>query len=210
MNEVFEKIIARLEENIVNADLECASWKDKTSVLFRCADARRMTFVDTIEIIKQVVKEYNNDTINQIAEMYASCLTKYGVDVTEKWETAIQNTYAMEQAYMRGRQDEIDKFAKFRDEYDKDINVSSNDRWIPFTERKTDEDEKEAYGCDIMLSCKLPEEDEEILVTYRNGYVDTDTFLRDGYECYLDSGAEFVTEAVAWMPKPKGYQPIGD
>lgn len=81
--------------------------------------------------------------------------------------------------------------------------------WIPFEEREADEDEREAYGCDYMLSCKLPDEDEEILVTYSNGCVGEDIFLRDGYECYLDSGVEFVTEAIAWMPKPEPYKKEG-
>ena len=57
-----------------------------------------------------------------------------------------------------------------------------------------------------MLCGKLPEEDEEILVSYKNGYVDTDVFMRDGNACYLDSGNEFVEEAIAWMPKPKAYK----
>jgi hypothetical protein len=81
--------------------------------------------------------------------------------------------------------------------------------WIPFEEKEADEDEKEAYGCEYMLCCKLPDEDEEILVTYANGNVGEDIFLRDGYECYLDSGAEFITEAIAWMPKPKPYKKEG-
>ena len=81
--------------------------------------------------------------------------------------------------------------------------------WIPFEEKEADEDEKEAYGCEYMLCCKLPDEDEEILVTYVNGNVGEDIFLRDGYECYLDSGAEFITEAIAWMPKPQPYKKEG-
>ena len=81
--------------------------------------------------------------------------------------------------------------------------------WIPFEEKEADEDEKEAYGCEYMLCCKLPDEDEEILVTYANGNVGEDIFLRDGYECYLDSGAEFITEAIAWMPKPQPYKKEG-
>lgn len=86
----------------------------------------------------------------------------------------------------------------------------NNQGWIPFTERAADPEEREAYGCDMILSCPLPEEDEEILVTYKNGYVGLDTFLRDGYELYLDSGAAFITEAIAWKPKPAGYCQEGE
>lgn len=78
--------------------------------------------------------------------------------------------------------------------------------WIPFKEREVDEEEREMYRCDMMLIGELPDEDEDILVTYDNGRVDSDTFLRDGYECYLDSGAAFVTEAIAWMPFPEAYK----
>lgn len=91
--------------------------------------------------------------------------------------------------------------------------------WIPFTHRNMDREEFEEFQNVIdydyednpyILDCKLPEEDEEILVTYASGYVDTDTFLRDGFDCYLDSGCEFVTEAIAWMPKPDGFKPNKD
>ena len=78
--------------------------------------------------------------------------------------------------------------------------------WIPFKEREADPEERMTYGCDMILDCKLPDEDEEILVTYANGTVRQDIFERDGYECYLDSGAEFVIEAVAWQPLPEPYK----
>jgi hypothetical protein len=81
-----------------------------------------------------------------------------------------------------------------------------DEMWIPFEEKEADEDEREEYGCEYILCNKLPDEDEEILVTYFSGHVGEDTFLRDGYECYLDSGMEFITEAIAWMPKPKPYK----
>ena len=87
--------------------------------------------------------------------------------------------------------------------------------WIPFEQREADEEEKEYwlenYGQEIeyMLCGRLPDEDEEIIVTYSNGYVSEDIFLRDGVDCYLDSGNELVTEAIAWMPKPQPYKKEG-
>jgi hypothetical protein len=65
-------------------------------------------------------------------------IKRYGVDVTEKWATATQNAAALNQAYLRGRQDERDKFDEWREEC-KDTNVSaklsekltcSDDGWI--------------------------------------------------------------------------------
>ena len=89
-----------------------------------------------------------------------------------------------------------------------------NNGWIPFVQREMTEDEKESFGdFNFMLDCQLPDEDEEILVTYKfkdELYVYVDTFMRDGSECYLDSGRDFVTEAVAWRKKPQPYQPKGE
>lgn len=62
--------------------------------------------------------------------------------------------------------------------------------WIPFTLE------------DNFLNCPLPEEDQEILVTDGHS-VWTDTFCRDGDDCYLDGGYEFVAEVTAWQPKPE-------
>ena len=89
-----------------------------------------------------------------------------------------------------------------------DVEKEYNNGWIPFVQRKltTEEKEEMVTDYDFILDCKLPEEDEEILVTYANGHVDTDIFLRDGSDCYLDSGNDFITEAIAWMPKPQPYK----
>ena len=78
--------------------------------------------------------------------------------------------------------------------------------WIPFKIREADEEEQHEYGFTHMIDCKLPEDDEEILVTYSSGYVGVDTFIHEGFECYLDSNKEIGTEAVAWMPLPEPYK----
>lgn len=81
-----------------------------------------------------------------------------------------------------------------------------NCEWILFKEREADDEEREVYECYAMLDCKLPDEDEDILVTYASGRVGFDTFLTEGYEYYLDSGAQFISEAIAWMPLPEPYK----
>lgn len=53
--------------------------------------------------------------INDLALNYAICLVKYGVDIREKWETATQNAIALEQAYLRGREDERKRIEKSLD-----------------------------------------------------------------------------------------------
>lgn len=84
--------------------------------------------------------------------------------------------------------------------------------WIPFEMRKMDDEEKEAYftDCDEILCCELPDDGDEILVSYKNGLVGTDIFGRDDDGCYLESGNEFVTEVTAWMPLPEPYREDGE
>lgn len=72
-------------------------------------------------------------------------------------------------------------------------------QWIKFT---TIFDEE--TGTDI-LSCEMPEEDQEILVT--DGVdVWMDTFLYDGKGWYLDTNCSLCDEVIAWMPKPQPYK----
>lgn len=65
--------------------------------------------------------------------------------------------------------------------------------WMPFT-----------MGEDGLLNCKLPEEDEEILVS-GGGSVWEDTFMTDGEDCWLDVwGGDLI--GLAWMPKPEPWE----
>lgn len=79
--------------------------------------------------------------------------------------------------------------------------------WIPFTERKLTTEEKEEMNTeyDYILDCKLPDNDEEILVCSKFGHVFLDTFINDCDGCYLDSGYDFIEYALAWMPLPAPY-----
>ena len=67
------------------------------------------------------------DMKHNLAEMYAKNMVDYGVDVTKAWQTATQQSCALEKAYIRGRQYEADRFIELRKEY--------NDGWIPCSER---------------------------------------------------------------------------
>lgn len=74
-----------------------------------------------------------------------------------------------------------------------------NGGWIPFKSEYDD-----YYKLD-MLQGKLPDEGEEIIVT-DGKTVWCDTFVRDGTECFLDSGNEFIREVVAWQSLPTPYK----
>lgn len=89
--------------------------------------------------------------------------------------------------------------------------LPSAQQWIPFQIRPLDEEEKEKFpDWDSILCGNLPDDGQKILVSIKYGereYVINDEFYYSGYgECYLDSGYDFVTEAVAWMPLPEPWK----
>lgn len=59
---------------------------------------------------KMLIDALNNMPTQVIATAYLHALNYhlYGVDVTEKWETAVQNTANVENAYLKGRRDEAE------------------------------------------------------------------------------------------------------
>ena len=79
--------------------------------------------------------------------------------------------------------------------------------WIPVKFRPlTDEEQEEYPDYCYMADCPMPDEGEEILVSTKYGRVEKDECgFDDGY--YLDSGCDWQTDIVAWMPLPKSYEP---
>lgn len=82
-------------------------------------------------------------------------------------------------------------------------------KWIPFKTRPLTEKEKEEHPeWDCFLDCELPDDGQEILVTYKAGNkkeVCEDTFFNDDC-CYLDSGLELGEEVLAWTEKPAPWE----
>lgn len=75
--------------------------------------------------------------------------------------------------------------------------LAAENNWIPF-----------GFDEDGMLTGRLPEEDEEILVINKYGYIHKDEWCVDANgEYYLDSGWILVDYATAWMPLPEPYKP---
>lgn len=122
------------------------------------------------------------------------------------------------------RQAAIDALKNERSDWNCDYNVPVNhcidaiyslpsaqpeQRWIPFKTRPLTKEEKEEYPeCDDILDCKLPDDGQRILVSVSvRGHesVQYDEFYMDD-GCYLDSGYEIGTEAVAWKPLPEPYR----
>ena len=95
-------------------------------------------------------------------------------------------------------------------------NLPSAQEWIPVKyrpmtaeERKRFEEEY-TYGYEleddeaIMFDCKMPEDGQEILVSYRYGYVDKDICQYDGEFYGLEGNGDWEG-ITAWMPLPEPY-----
>lgn len=81
--------------------------------------------------------------------------------------------------------------------------------WIPFKTRPLTDEEKDHYPDLIyMFDCPLPEDGQEILVSFLNGMVWVDEWSNDCNECGLASGSD-VEEGMAWMPMPEAYRREG-
>ena len=107
MNKAFKKILERLEREIAGKPTP---------------DEYNNGINRAYSIVQEVAEEYKGDMKHNIAEMYAKNMFDYGVDVTKAWQTATQQSCALEKAYIRGRQHEIDRFIELRKEY--------NNGWI--------------------------------------------------------------------------------
>ena len=90
------------------------------------------------------------------------------------------------------------------------IKALEQTRWIPVKFRPfTKEEQKEYPDYCYMADCLMPSEDEEILVSTTHGTVEKDIAgFEDGF--YLDSGYDWQTDIVAWMPLPEPYRGDGD
>ena len=178
MKEFIEKLIGRLEKlKIYYAE----DFSQGYSCEIDCVEKYEVK-----KIINELAEEYRNDKVCQTAIMYAKNLHKYGIQIDSIWETATQQSMALNQAYMRGRQDERDIFDEWQEKH---INTSTDTSsgWIPCSER-------------------LPEEDGYYLTTIRfyhlHNLVAMGCNFEDGKWLYMEGD----DEVLAWMPLPQPYK----
>ena len=57
-----------------------------------------------------------NEQILGLAYMYAKNMHLYGTDVSKEWETVIQQSVALNEAYTRGRMDSDEEWRKYLSE----------------------------------------------------------------------------------------------
>jgi hypothetical protein len=84
--------------------------------------------------------------------------------------------------------------------------IEAINKWILVKFRPlTNEEQKEYPNYCYMADCPMPDDGEEILVSTKHGSVEKDWCgFDDGY--YLDSGHDWQTDIVAWMPLPQPYK----
>jgi len=82
--------------------------------------------------------------------------------------------------------------------------------WIPITKRPVTNEEQELYEDQelylegmMILTCPLPDDGEEVLITIYGG-VETDTFYKDNDGCYFEG--RDIDDVIAWQKKPEPYK----
>ena len=184
MNKAFEKILEFIDEQI-KIEESIAKSENEGHPITHQYGANCMNVIK--KFVQEVAEEYKGDMKHNLAEMYAKNMVDYGVDVTEAWQTAMQQSCALEKAYIRGRQCEVDRFNKLRKEH--------NVGWIPVSE-------------------KLPEIDgntsDTVLVCGSNGFQYMAFWCDDlkwrFCECGMAKEPVLWTEIVAWQPLPEPFK----
>ncbi len=126
MTEFVKKLIEKLEErkNKTQSDMNLlldgeyllpCSMNQIDMEEYRCS-----TFEEVIGIVNELAEEYQPNQAHQFAILHADILARLGIDISVVWETGTQQAEALEQAYLRGRQDEKE---------------DSNSGWILCSER---------------------------------------------------------------------------
>lgn len=135
----------------------------------------------------RMIDEQRMKDIEQIAQMYAESLILYGVDITNKLETATEMSLALKNAYLRGRADGL----KYAYESFKDKN-----KWILCSERLPQKDKASEYY-------------ESVIVTLDDGRVAEGCYT--GIEWWVDApdgehySEDMTGHVIAWMPLPEPY-----
>lgn len=115
MKEIFEK----LNERLHNLSFWTASTFDEDGY-YNDDSEEVVDLYKALEIVEQLADEVQQDQAYQFMLLHLDILKRMGINISSKWEDAKQQAEALEQAYLRGRQDEKE---------------ASNGGWIPCSER---------------------------------------------------------------------------
>lgn len=117
-----------------------------------------------------------NKLIEECAKMYAKSLILYGVDISGKFETATQISFALDKAYLRGREETL----KYECE-----RLKKDYTWIPVKERLP---KSEGF---YLASIKLSYDSKVKILWFSENY---------------NSFMEYGNSVIAWMPLPETYR----
>ncbi len=192
MKEAFEKIVDRLEE--VKSEREAVA--EFTLDVF--PDGQVSGLERAIEIVNQVAEEYAKDTnvstniVGELKEFLKEkkeyCSEQAGIYRELSYKDAYcrntKDTY-MDRANTFGRV--LSAIKVLEKEYGTDINVGSNNGWIPCSER-------------------LPKQGEQIIGTFDNGNGKIIVMQEQFFMKLLEKPYPLV----AWQPLPAPYKPKGE
>lgn len=86
-------------------------------------------------------------------------------------------------------------------------------KWIQIKTRPMDDEERDyyeehygfrPYDDEVMFDCMMPDDGQEILVSFKSGFVSTDICDSDGGFIGLEGNGDW-DGITAWMPFPKAY-----
>lgn len=125
-----------------------------------------------------MIDEKQKKMIEEYAQTIARNLILYGVDMRDKYDSAVSMSLALESAYLRGRSDGL-KYA-----YEKTKKVGE---WIPCSERLP------KMGQDVIVTDMITG---EVTIAYLNTL---NCFVFEDGRCH---------GASAWMPLPEPYKGV--
>lgn len=133
--------------------------------------------------------------------------------MNKQWNELKATITDLRDNYGTGTQREVCGFlVRLMNKLEKQMNSSEEpNKWIPFIKRPMTEEEREEYeertGIEetMIFNCPLPEDGEQVFVSYGD-YVTIETFYKeDGGVCYFDIGD--IDKADAWMTLPAPFKP---
>lgn len=172
---------------------------------------KSVAFDDVISILNDAEKQFNSSQMYKLSAMYARNLCDFGVDVTKEYNTAVQNSAMLNQAYLRGRQDEADRILSRTSPINMD-----NEGWIYCSDSMPPEHESvfaRFKGTPKWTSGMFEKRSDVVNVTVMNSKGDaitTHATTTDGsWSCDLLK-IDSSNEIIAWRPLPKPCRRKGE
>lgn len=171
---------------------------------------KSVAFDDVISILNDAEKEFNSSQMYQLSAMYAKNICDFGVDVTKEYNTAVQNSAMLNQAYLKGRQDEADRMIAR-------MSATKNDEdWIYCSDSMPPEHDSifAKFKGTLKWHSGMFEKTSDVVnvtvVNSKGNAVTTHASTTDGrWSCDL-LRIDSSNEIIAWKPLPKPCRRKGE